>query len=245
MNKQKINKNLYFVLPVISILFVVGLVVALVQPKVVSIDETKNKIKTEEGKKAILDAKIIQLRTLAEQKSELVAQLAAARVALPDQKDIPGLIIQVEKIAQESDVIITGEQLNPGKLVVDSVAPTKTGPDISISVAVKGNSESIKTFLGKIYKAKRLLNMESITVNSGGANQDEGEQTVSITMYAYYQPNPPKPKDETEPIPALTPDEIKTYETLKGYTSYSEDQAVEQEVEQPAASASADVGPIQ
>lgn len=219
---NKINKGLYFVLPLISILIVIVIGVVWIQPRIANTMETQNKIEQEKLKAEKLSAKLTRLRTLAATKDDLLAQLTAIKVALPNQKEVPNLILQIQKIAEESDVELQAIQLNPGKLVLENVPPTKTGPDLGVNVSVKGNYEAVKTFLAKIYKGKRLVNMESITIGSPDASSTDGALVVAVNMFGYFQPLPPKPKDETEDLPEITQEDNSTYDLLQSYSSFSE-----------------------
>lgn len=238
-NNQKINKNLYFVLPVISILVVIVIVLAWVQPKVASILDKQRAIQSEKDKQVKLDAKIKQLDLLLQDKTELVAKLTSINVALPTQKDVPQLIIQLQKIAQESDVDIQAVQLSPGKLVNETAPASKTGPDITINISIQGNYEAVKTFLGKVFKAKRLINMESINLTSSSTS-DNGALVVSLMMNAYYQPIPPKPTDPTQELPVITKEEEAVYDKLQSYTAYQNDGSFVPPTPQPSEPASSE-----
>jgi len=219
---SKINKGLYFVLPIISILIVILIGVVWIQPRVTNTMDTQEKIKLEEAKGQKLDAKLNRLKILASTKSDLLAQLTAIKIALPNQKEVSNLILQIQKISEQSDVQIQAIQTNPGKLVVESALPSKTGPDLPVNISFRGNYEAVKTFLGTIHKGKRLINMDSLTINSPDATTGDGLIVVSINMFGYYQPLPTKPKDETEDLPELSAEDSATYETLKSYDSFSE-----------------------
>ncbi len=220
---SKMKMSVYYVLPVIAIIVVVGIGLLFIQPKIGEIQELQTRKAAEEERKVKLDKKLADLTQLESNKTDLVAQLSALTIALPNQKEVPALIIQLQKIAQESDVQIQGIQLTPGKLVNDTsitAANAKTGPSISFTLAYRGNYEAIKTFMGKVYKAKRLINMESVNLNTGGTQSEDGGVTVSSNMSAFYLQLPPTPKDETEEIPTLTAEDRKTYDLLQTYNSY-------------------------
>ncbi len=222
---SKMKMSVYYVLPVIAILVVIGIGLLFIQPKITEIQDLQQKKAAEEERKIKLEKKLTDLAQLENNKTDLIAQLTALTIALPNQKEVPALIIQLQKIAQESDVQIQGIQLTPGKLLNDTSiqAAAKTGPSVSFTLTFRGNYEAIKTFMGKVYKAKRLVNMESINLNTGGAQSEDGGVSVSSSMLAFYQPFPATPKDETEEIPALTAEDKETYDALQTYNSYQID----------------------
>ncbi|MDQ3098439.1 MAG: type 4a pilus biogenesis protein PilO [bacterium] len=222
---SKMKMSVYYVLPVIAIVVVIGIGLLFVQPKIAEIQDLQQKKAAEEERKSKLDKKLSDLAQLESNKTDILAQQSALTVALPNQKEAPALIIELQKIAQESDIQIQGIQLTPGKLLDDTsqAATGKTGPQITFTLAYKGNYEAIKTFMGKVYKAKRLVNMESVNLNTGGAQAEDGGVSVTSNMAAFYQPRPAIPKDETEAIPILTEDDRKTYDLLQTYNSYQVD----------------------
>jgi Tfp pilus assembly protein PilO len=233
---SKMKMSVYYVLPVIAIVVVIGVGLLFVQPKITEIQDLQQRKAAEEERKSKLDKKLTDLAQLESNKTDILAQQSALTVALPNQKEAPALIIELQKIAQESDVSIQGIQLTPGKLLNDTsqAATGKTGPQIAFNLAYKGNYEAVKTFMGKVYKAKRLINMESINLNTGGAGAEDGGVSVTSNMAAFYQPRPAIPKDETEAVPVLTENDRKTYDLLQTYNSYQ----IEGNVEgQPSASA--------
>lgn len=230
------NKNIYIAMPAISILIVFAVGFLWIRPTIDSILQKQTMITEEQDKKTKLDTKLATLNELSKRRTELLAELTSVNVALPTQKDVPTLIIQLQKIAQESDVQIQGIQLSPGKLINDTATTAKTGPEISLNVAIRGNYEAIKTFIGKVYKGKRLINMDSIVVTSGSA--DDGSLTTALTMNTYYQPIPQK-ADSTDPVAELTSADKEVYDVLQGYTSYQLDGQVFVPAPTPAPSSSA------
>jgi len=217
MKNKNLNKNLYIVLPLLSILIVIGLGIFFIQPKVVTIMEKQASIKQENSRKELLQTKIQKLENLSKRKTELLAQLTAINEALPTQKDVPTLIIQIQKTAQDSDVEIQSIQLSPGKLIDDQAVAKTT--DITINLSIRGNYEAIETFLGKVFRGKRLINLESINLASSGSTDSDSGLTASIVMSTYYQPLPPKAADETEEVPEETTADQEVYSKLQSYES--------------------------
>jgi Tfp pilus assembly protein PilO len=221
-SNNKVKKSLYYVLPVIAILVVIGIGIGFIQPKIVEIQDLQQKKASEVARKQKLEAKLSQLSNLDGKRSDLLAQLQAVTVALPDQKEVPQLIIQLQNIAKESDIEIQSIQMTPGKLVeTGSALATKVGPDINFILGYKGSYESIRTFLGKIYKAKRLINMDSLNISVSSNETEAGQITVQSQMFAYYQPRPAIPKDPTEELPTISTPDQAIYDQLQGYTSYA------------------------
>lgn len=218
----KVKMSVYYVLPLIAILFVVAIVLFVVQPKITEIQTLQQKKAAEEERKEKLDQKLTKLQQLDNNKTELLAQLTALTIALPNQKEAPALIIQLQKMAQESNVDIQGIQLSPGKLINDTVlaANSKTGPSIAFTLSLRGDYEAVKTFMGKVYNSKRLINMESINLSTGNSQDETGGVTVTSNMIAYYQALPPTPKDETDSIPVLSEEDTRIYSLLQTYNSY-------------------------
>jgi Tfp pilus assembly protein PilO len=220
---EKVKKNLYYALPVICIIVVIVIGLNFIQPKLSETQTLQIHKQEELTKKAALEKKLSQLQLLDAQKSDLLAQLAAITVALPDQKEIPQLIIQLQKIAEESDVEIQGIQLTPGKLVEqDSALANKIGPEVTLNISYKGSYESIKTFLGKVYKAKRLINMDTLQVSASSNQGEDNVINATSNMITYYQPRPDAPKDATQELPEISTDDTKVFKNVnESYISYN------------------------
>jgi Tfp pilus assembly protein PilO len=239
---NKVNKNLFYVLPVIAILIVVAIGILFVQPKYNEINQLNVQKVEELGKQEKMQAKLRTLSALDSTKTDLQAQLSNLSVALPSQKEIPSLIIALQKISEASDIELQAIQLTPGVLLNDPATINKSAPELPLVINIRGNYEAVKTFLGRVYKAKRLLNMGSLSLNTSTAAGEEGQISASLSMSAFYQPLPPTPKDATEPLPEQPADVQELYATLEGFTAYtldSTEEAPKQTESTPAPSASA------
>lgn len=221
--KDKMNKNVFYVLPVLAILAVIAIGLLFVQPKYNEIVDLNAKKQEELDKQEKMTTKLRTLSQLESQKTDLQARLQNLAIAVPNQKEIPGLIIALQKIAQASDVELQAIQLTPGVLLNDPSVTNKTAPELPIVINFKGNYDAIKTFLGRVYKAKRLLNMSVLALNTSAAAGEEGQITANLNMTAYFQPLPGKPKDITEAVPTETVDDKAVYDALDGYTAYTID----------------------
>jgi Tfp pilus assembly protein PilO len=219
---DKVKKNLYYALPVICIIAVIVLGLKFIQPKLIETQALQQKKTEELTKKAAIERKLSRLVALDANKSDILAQLQAITIALPDQKEVPQLIIQLQKIAADSDVEIQGIQLTPGKLVdEDTALAQKIGPQVDFNMSFKGSYEAVKTFLGKIYKTKRLINIDSIQINASTAQGEDNAINASVSMMTFFQPKQNKPKDPTEELPVIGAEDQKVYDTLQGYNSYA------------------------
>ncbi|MDQ3239020.1 MAG: type 4a pilus biogenesis protein PilO, partial [bacterium] len=207
--------------PIIALLSVLAIGLVFIQPTYdnivqLNVEKTENTQKQQK-----MQTKLAALSRLDANKTDLQAQIVNLAVALPNQKEIPGLIIAIQKIAQASDVQIQAVQLTPGVLLNDPAIANKTAPELPFVLNIRGNYEAIKTFLGRVYKAKRLLNMNSISINTGTQAGEDGQIIASITMTGYYQPLPPTPKNVTEDLPPLVPNSANLNSKLESYTSYT------------------------
>ncbi len=213
---NKVNKNLFYIIPVLCLLVIGALGVLVVQPKIAEIQDLNSKKEAEEAKRSKMTQKLQVLKGLEADKLNLQSKLVALNVALPSEKDASGLFIHLQKIAQASEVEIQSISFAPGK--IEANPNTKTGLEIPITLSLKGNFEAIKIFLGYAYTAKRLINLETLSLSY--SQNDDGSVTSNTNVTAFYQPKAEIPKDETEALPNVTQADEEIMRKIEEYKTY-------------------------
>ena len=181
MKNKTINKNIFYIFPIISLACIIIIMIFTVVPKISEIQTKQTNIQALTEKKSKLEQKNKILEQLSKNSIEQKAQLTALNIALPNQKEVPNLIIQLQTIAQESDVEIQSIQINPGILVTEKETPSNIAPELNFNMGIRGNYAAVITFFDKIYKAKRLINIETLSLSASGADTD-GNVSVTLTM---------------------------------------------------------------
>ncbi|MFB3818803.1 MAG: type 4a pilus biogenesis protein PilO [Candidatus Methylomirabilales bacterium] len=109
----------------------------------------------------------------------LQAQLAAALVRLPEEKDIPRLLTQVNTLGQQNGLEFL--LFRPG-------TPSRKGfyAEVPIEMRVEGQYHALGGFLDRVSKLERIVNVSDIRVNplSAQAQAQRADKTVVAELRA-------------------------------------------------------------
>jgi len=110
---------------------------------------------------------------------ELEAKLEAVLVRLPEEKDIPRLLTQVNTLGQQSGLDFLLFRPSP---------PVRKGfyADVPIDVRVEAQYHTVAGFLDKVSKLERIVNISDfrITPLSAQALQQKPDRTITVDMKA-------------------------------------------------------------
>lgn len=150
-------------------------------------------------------------------RSDLGKKLEVAESALPSEKSIPGLLSGLERMAAESGAVVTAFQISPGIIssregskteeTSDQEVPTAT-PAVPFTLTLEGNYQSLKGFLLRLKKARRVLGLVKLSfINLQSPDNPETLRT-NLSLLAYYQPLPPTPPPLEEKLEPISPEEL-------------------------------------
>ena len=131
-----------------------------------------------------LQADLDQKRMIAANRSKLEEeikglekQLAAAVVKLPEEKDIPNLLTQVNERGQQSGLEF---------LLFRPAAPVKKGfyAEVPIDMRVEGEYHTLATFLDRVSKLERIVNVTDLRINPLPAQRAKTGRTISADLKA-------------------------------------------------------------
>lgn len=107
----------------------------------------------------------------------LQAQLEAALVRLPEEKDIPRLLTQVNTLGQQNGLEFL--LFRPG-------APTRKGfyAEVPIEMRVEGQYHALGGFLDRVSKLERIVNVSDIRVNPLAVQAQRGDKSVVAELRA-------------------------------------------------------------
>jgi type IV pilus assembly protein PilO len=129
-----------------------------------------------------LESDLAQKRSIAANRAKLEAdikalqaQLEAALVRLPEEKDIPRLLTQVNTLGQQNGLEFL--LFRPG-------AAAKKGfyAEVPIEMRVEGQYHTVGAFLDRVSKLERIVNVSDIKMTPLGAQK--GERSVVADMRA-------------------------------------------------------------
>ena len=137
--------------------------------------EQKGKL---EGELQKLQADLAQKRSIAANRvkleaeiKELEKQLAAALVKLPEEKDIPKLLTQVNTLGQQSGLEF--QLFRPG-------TPARKGfyAEVPIDIRVEGQYHSLGGFLDRVSKLERIVNVADLKIAPLSVQQQSTGRTL-------------------------------------------------------------------
>jgi type IV pilus assembly protein PilO len=159
----------------------VGIVAAYVYLLMLPLWETKGKLETDLQK---IQADLEQKRMIAanrpkleEEIKGLEKQLDAALVKLPEEKEIPKLLTQVNTLGLQSGLEFL--LFRPG-------APVKKGfyAEVPIDIRVEGEYHTLGTFLDRVSKLERIVNVADLRINPLSAQKQQIGRTISADFKA-------------------------------------------------------------
>ena len=110
---------------------------------------------------------------------DLETKLQEVLVRLPEEKDIPRLLTQVNTLGQQSGLEF---------LLFRPVVPVRKGfyAEVPIDVRVEGQYHTVAGFLDKVSKLERIVNVSDfrITPLSLQAQQQKADRTIVVDMKA-------------------------------------------------------------
>ena len=184
-------------------IFAVGIICAVFLldiPKFQSISDLNNILTDKEQNlkdKQDLIARVEKLIDGYNQNQEILKKID---YILPNNSDIPNLIVQIEALAKESgmnlgavDFKIIEEKISGKAQEVRSggtkTEATKDYHTMNISISVAGDYAAFKNFLRAIEENIRLMDVQSVNFSSGAAEGAKaGIFEFDINLQTYYKP---------------------------------------------------------
>ncbi len=171
------KKQLYILAGVIGLAVVAADLYFLMMP----MWDEKGKLEAELTK---LQADLAQKQAVAANRPKLEAeikelgrQLEAALIKLPEEKDIPRLLTQVNTLGQQSGLEF--QLFRPG-------SPVKKGfyAEVPIDMRVEGQYHALGLFLDRVSKLERIVNVSDIKVAPLPAQKQQAGRTVAADLKA-------------------------------------------------------------
>lgn len=178
-------RNRLIVVAALAFVVLIVMVVALVLPAAQQIGAVQEQIDaaTEDSDSArILLEQRRQIRDRAAATDVRVLELA---VAVPENPDLPSLVIDLQDLATESGVFLSSIQ--PSPLVVSETAPHVGMP---IDLVVQGPWADVVDYLQQLRRLPRQLRVNDVVVTVVAPPEgEEAESDVGISVPPYYQVN--------------------------------------------------------
>lgn len=176
----------------LSISLVIVLVVVAIKPTLGTIAQLNAEIEEKNALLAQLRNKNAALQTVSQLVMREQSNIALLSQVMPPTPSIMTLLKMIEKIAMDSNVIITNLSLGAVPEEIDDTTPGKKASlmNIPLTVSVVGTYADIRTFVENIDNSRRILDIITITFS---LDENKGTKLLkaNISMNApYYGSNP-------------------------------------------------------
>lgn len=214
LDPQSLERLKAYSWPIFLIVVGVTLAVFIALPNFNEYFLQRNKMAEKKQKLALLTEKAAALASL--DRDRLRRQLQVAESALPSEKAVPGLLSGLERIAAESGAAVTAFQISPGIISSRENSEEKNPvpvkeiatPAIPFTISLEGNYQSLKGFLLRLKKARRLIGLDKLSfVNLQTQDNPENLRT-NLSLLAYYLPLPEDPPLPEEKLESISPEEL-------------------------------------
>lgn len=178
-------RNRLIIVAVAALLLVVVLVVALILPAVRQISVAQGQIEAAEASAQSASLLLEQRRQIKDRAAATDAQFLALAVAVPENPDLPDLIIELQDLAFDSGVLLSSIQ--PG----DPVAtPPAVHVAIPVTLKVAGPWADVVDYLQQLRRVPRQLRVNDVVVTVAPVpSEAQVAQGIGISVPPYYQVN--------------------------------------------------------
>lgn len=192
MNREQ--RNILILGVALLLLIVVGYYVFLLGPLREDLAERQEERDAKQEQVAQLDAEISRLEEIQGRAPEIERQLLELSRRVPEQPEIPTLVVQVQEISEESGV--TQLLVQP-----DDPEEPEDGGDytvVPVTMSFEGSYDELQDFLLRLRNLTRLVTVEEVVYETveeegeegEGTAQDAGDPTLQVELGAevYAQP---------------------------------------------------------
>jgi len=173
----------------ISLIFLIGSLIIFSSMILPTSKEVQDLRGERDALNILLEEESVKLDTLKKLFGEYggIANLQSTlSMALPTEEDLPGLINQLNGIANTTGIVIKTLDIqtlpNRSANVDGAIGPIGT---INLSLDVIGSYESIKTYIDALETNIRIIDVQSLRLDGG--TEGGGVLEYEIVIHAYYQ----------------------------------------------------------
>lgn len=191
--KKYLTRYNLFGWPLASIAISILLVAFIIIPQVLDIKKNSDVISNIESRTKNLDSKAASLAEIDTKAYQ--DNLRVALVVLPEEKDIPSAIGQIQSLISDNKL-----QLN-GMTFAHSDNPNSSSlQNYQIKIDVSGDQLSLKDFINSLKDAPLVMKVSDLEVSS---NFKDNGLDSALTLTTYYQGQPQSLGDLEQPVSAI------------------------------------------
>lgn len=178
---------------VLSILAVAFFLFFAIRPTLVTITSLLKEIKDKREIAEQLEDKINALNSAQIEYQRIEKDLYLIDESLPVNADVSLLLRQLEALARKNNValgpiqfeetILKGEEVTPANKTKKKTEVGEAAQSVNFSLAVAGNYNQLKSFLGALTRLRRLVLVDAFAFQTG--KKEEG-LVLSLNAKAYY-----------------------------------------------------------
>lgn len=192
------NKFKIFIFPGIVLVSGAILIIFIILPQLSGFIEGKENIEAEKLKLQKLEVKAEQLNVIDE--NDLNKKLQVVLTSLPIEKDLTTVIAVIQKLGNQSGVILNAVIFGSGK----EDKADRGIANFTVRVEITAPKANFKQFLTNIERAPLLLKAQSIEISSSGRDDI---LSVGLTIDVFYSPTPTNLGGIESEIPTFSPEE--------------------------------------
>jgi Tfp pilus assembly protein PilO len=216
MPKAKIQKPIIsylktYLIPAVVVILVVASGLGLVFPKIKEANKLRRNLKVQKSKLAKLTVKVNDLEGL--DQLELAHRAEKVTEALPNEKEIPYLMVTLTELVNRHHLEMESFSVNPGELATASAMVKNKAEILDIKLAVKGQMQDFKKFLTDLFKIAPLMRTHSLQFKSG---QFRGTVEINLPVKTPFLPLPLSLGKLDKPLPKITDEENLVYQQIVG-----------------------------
>lgn len=217
--KRLYLKYKIFLLPFVVLIIMVFLIILFVKPKLDEIDKLNRQISKDDTALAKLSKKANELVSI--DPTEIKDKFNVLSSAIPSDKDIPGFMLGVSRIANEASVSVGLIEVSPGSLSTASAGKNMKEIPVVAKVVIKGKWQHIVDFITKAINSRRLLKIEGVDLSGATAQKVSSDIQMSILITIYSQPLPKTLGSIEEPLSLFSEEEDILYSKISRFPLYS------------------------
>ena len=185
---------------IVAVVLAVALFFLLVFPKMGEVGEAEDELEQAQQEELTLQTELSRLQAAREQAPQIQRQLARFRRQIPPVADLPGVINQLQDVADVAGVDFFA--ISPG---TPAATPTGSAAEIPAQVQVVGSFFPVDEFLFRLETLPRASKVVNVTVSEGPEGLPQIDVTLDVRFYTTDTEAGPGAAVETEPAPGATP----------------------------------------
>ena len=145
------------------------------------LSDVRTQVDSAESETGALRVQLQALQQLQENAPELEAELQRIRQFVPTNHEVPNFIFQVQEAADESgvDFVQISPEL-PKQPAEDATGTTLA--QVRVTIGASGGYFAVQDFMRRLYELDRALRIDTMTIATGGATEDGGEPSGTLTV---------------------------------------------------------------